>query len=80
MFKGFFNLKYEVEKEGMYGKLLLKNFFNFVSLRGVRDSFILILRRYKVKNVEELKSNEDELSEFDLLLEELVYLSEVLNK
>lgn len=59
---------------------MLKNFFNFVSLRGVRDSFILILRRYKVKNVEELKSNEDELSEFDLLLEELVYLSEVLDK
>lgn len=53
-------------------------------MRGCRDRFILIFRRYKVKIVEELKSigggSEDELSEYDLFLEELIYLSEEFDK
>lgn len=61
-----------------------KDLFNSVSSRGVRDRFALILRRYKAKNAEELKStgggSEDEPSEYDLLLEELTHLSEESDK
>ena len=64
----------------MYDKLLPKNLSNSVSSGGVRDSFTLISRRYKAKNAEELKSSEDELSEYDLLLEELAHLSEASDK
>ena len=52
-----------------------KDLFNSVSSRGVRDIFTLISRKYKAKNAEEQKStgggSEDELNEYDLLLEEL---------
>ena len=61
-----------------------KDLFHSVTSRGVRDRFTLILRRYKAKNAEELKStgegSEDELSEYDLLLEELTHLSEESDK
>ena len=58
-----------------------KDLFHSVTSRGVRDRFTPILRRYKAKNAEELKSTgEDELSEYDLLLEELTHLSEESDK
>ena len=88
--QGIFQFKSGSRERGTVWQAIAKNLnvhkdlFHSVTSRGVRDRFTLILRRYKAKNAEELKSTgegrEDELSEYDLLLEELTHLSEESDK
>ena len=88
--QGIFQFKSGSRERGTVWQAIAKNLnghkdlFHSVTSRGVRDRFTLILRRYKAKNAEELKStgegSEDELSEYDLLLEELTHLSEESDK
>ena len=88
--RGIFQFKSGSRERGTVWQAIAKNLnghkdlFHSVTSRGVRDRFTLILRRYKAKNTKELKStgegSEDELSEYDLLLEELTHLSEESDK
>ena len=81
--QGIFQFKSGSRERGNVWQAIAKNLnghkdlFNSVTSRGVRDRFTLILRRYKARNAEEIKStgegSEDEQSEYDLLLEELTH-------
>lgn len=54
-----------------------------VTARGVRDRFTLLSRRYKSKTSRELKgsgSGGEELTEFDLLMEDMISLSDECDK
>ncbi|XP_078382732.1 uncharacterized protein LOC144665364 [Oculina patagonica] len=54
-----------------------------VTARGVRDRFTLLSRRYKSKTSRELKGSGtggDELTEFELLMEDMIALSEESDK
>ena len=83
--QGIFQFKSGSRERGTVWQAIAKNLnghkdlFHSVTSRGVRDRFTLILRRYKAKNAEELKST-GEGSEYDLLLEELTHLSEESDK
>jgi len=51
-----------------------------VTPRGVRDRFTLLSKKYKAKMSEEIKSTGiggEEFTEFEMLMEELIALSEV---
>ncbi|XP_027050950.1 putative uncharacterized protein DDB_G0274435, partial [Pocillopora damicornis] len=85
--QGIFQFKSGSRERGTVWQAITKNLnghkdlFHSVTSRGVSDRFTLILRRYKAKNAEELKSTgEGSEDEYDLLLEELTHLSEESDK
>ena len=83
--QGLFQYKAGSRERGRVGQVIAnnlnchKNLFDGVTPRGVRDRFTLLSKNYKAKMSEEIKSTGtggEELTEFEMLMEELIALSE----
>ena len=83
--QGIFEYKAGSPEKGGVWQVIASNLncrndlFDVLTSRGVRDRFTLLARKYKAKMSKEIKNSGirgEELAEFELLMEELIALSE----